>query len=135
MGDPSAPRVGDLRVRFRARAEMPVSLVAERGGWGIDSHAMPDGRYFFEARTGTQSADLVGARPPRRDAWPNHAIPVLLVAFGVFLQPRAEWWALDRRAAVLAGLLAGAAAGLLPVASVLRLLMSAPWPSAGPGAS
>jgi hypothetical protein len=134
---------------------------------------MPDGRYFFEARTGTHSAaDLVGARPPRRDAWPNHAIPVLLVAFGVFLVywplrdwgsairgpalvtgagvllfvPLAtaagygsnlahEWWALDRRAAVLAGLLAGAAAGLLPVASVLRLLMSAPRPSTGPGAS
>jgi hypothetical protein len=171
MGDPSAPRVGDLRVRFRARAEMPDSLVAQRGG-STHTRCPTGGTSSRRAPATHSAADLVGARPPRRDAWPNHAIPVLLVAFGVFLVywplrdwgsairgpalvtgagvllfvPLAtaagygsnlahEWWALDRRAAVLAGLLAGAAAGLLPVASVLRLLMSAPRPSTGPGAS
>jgi hypothetical protein len=77
MGDPPAPRVGDLRVRFRARAEMPDSLVAQRGG---STHTRcPTG--------GTSSRRAPAPTPPR--TW---SAPVRRVATrGRTTRSRSSW--------------------------------------------
>jgi transmembrane protein TMEM43 len=86
VGDAAAPQLGDLRIRYRVRYAMPVSIVAERDHFGLNTHALPDGSFYFEVREGTHSAAaLLGHGPNGRDHWTSHIFQTSFVVLGTFL--------------------------------------------------
>lgn len=87
VGDPGAPKVGDLRITYVGRTEMTLTLVGERAGRGLRPRSLPDGTEFYQAREGALSiADLAGQR--RQDApfgWVGHVVFAAFVLFGTLI--------------------------------------------------
>jgi hypothetical protein len=87
VGDPNAPKVGDLRVAYVGRSEMTLTLIGERHGDGLRARHLPDGTELYEAREGALStAELAGQRKQEaEDGWVPHAWFAGFVLAGTFL--------------------------------------------------
>ena len=87
IGDPKAPKVGDVRITYAGLSQLTLTLIGERTERGLKPHRLPDGTEFFQAREGTFSIEeLAGAR--QQDAgeaiW-AHVWFASIVTFGVGL--------------------------------------------------
>jgi hypothetical protein len=87
VGDPKAPKVGDLRIEYVGRTEMTLTLIGERHGQGLRPHRLPDGTELYQAREGVHSAEeLAGMRgTDASDAWHQHVWFAAFVVIGTFL--------------------------------------------------
>ena len=55
-GDPAAPKLGDLRVRYKAiPSPAPVSIMARQMGPGFETYDMPNGYAIFFVADGMRS--------------------------------------------------------------------------------
>ena len=61
-GPPDSPQIGDLRIRFEAVPEQPLSLIAQQAGTILDEHVTRRGTAYAIVRPGVQGqAALVAA--------------------------------------------------------------------------
>jgi hypothetical protein len=137
IGARGTPEVGDLKVRYRARFEMPVSVLAERDLSGVRPRTLDDGSTYIEVREGTHSvADLLALLPSGRDHWLYHVPLAACVAFGVFM----TFWALRAWGRIVPGppLLTGAgpfAFVVLASAAVYAAALARSWWNIDPRAA
>jgi hypothetical protein len=87
VGDAGTPKVGDLRIVYLGRTDMPITMVGERDRFGVKPYYLPDGTEFFQVREGDFSvAELAGVRQAAvADRRSEHAWFVPLVVIGLFL--------------------------------------------------
>jgi hypothetical protein len=87
IGDPKAPKLGDVRIAYTGLTQLTLTLIGERTDRGLKPHRLADGTEFFQVREGTFSVEeLAGAR--QQDAgeaiW-AHVWFASIVAFGIGL--------------------------------------------------
>jgi hypothetical protein len=87
IGDPSAPRVGDIRLEYLQRPAMAVSIVGEQATPTVKPHALDGGARVFEIREGSFSAEQMAGirRSQAADGWGGHVGFVGIVFLGALL--------------------------------------------------
>jgi hypothetical protein len=88
VGDPQKPQVGDLKIEYRYRPHLTVSIVGRVNGWGeVSPVPVPGGGTFLQIRSGTFTADeMAGARRSEgHDYWLNHVPLAAFFLIGSFM--------------------------------------------------
>jgi hypothetical protein len=88
VGDPRKLLVGDLKIEYRHRPHLAVTVVGMVDGWGrVSSVPVSGGGTYLQVRSGTFTAEeMAGARRSAgRDYWKNHVPLAVFFLIGSFM--------------------------------------------------